>query len=248
MSTIVEKYQVRELYAELRSRLADDLLFGGASLEQMDAYLAQLPDTVQELFAHTLQGDAEAYRYGGVLLMAELVHRFAAGQVFNYDGPLTVHDSQVLFYGGDLHVVGDLVLGDQSIVVVAGDLDLDGSFVGGSTDYSMLGVSGAMTAYNIMTPGEMIVGQRLAVRDLVYLYRNSCSSLASSIRCRLLVENDCFNTFSKINADAQIDELLTEERPERLRDVAGLVGLGPLDSVERLEAELRQRLTVRGPG
>ena len=101
MSTTVEKYQVHELYAELRSRLANDPLFGGATLEQMDAY------------------------------MAELVHRFAAGQVFNYDGPLTVEEMEVFFYGGDLHVSGDLVLGNQSIVVVAGDLDrlaIDGDF------------------------------------------------------------------------------------------------------------------------
>jgi hypothetical protein len=142
---------------------------------------------------------------------------------------------------------GDLVLGDQAIAIVAGDLDVVGNVVGGEGDYSMLGVAGAMTAHNIMTQGELLVGQRVAVRDVVYLYRNNYSAVAPAIRARVLVENERFNTFSKVNADEQMAELLTEERPDRLQHAASLLGLSPVATVEELEDGLRRQLTANVP-
>lgn len=244
----IAKNNVHELYAELRPRLAADPLFSGSgNLEQMDRYMARLPNTVETLFGETLQGDAEAYRYAGVLLAAELVRRYAASQVFTHDGPLRVGDGDVLFYRGDLRVAGDLVLGDQAVVVVAGDLDVEGNVVGGAWDYSMLGVAGAMTARNVMTMGELLAGQRVTVSDAAYFYRNDYTAVAPAIRARVLVENDRLNAFGKISADEQIAELLGESRPERLQHAASLLGLGHVIGAEDLERELRRRLTVAVP-
>jgi hypothetical protein len=237
----VPKNQVQELYAELRVRLAQDPLFtGSGSLDTLDGLMAKLPDTVEELFGDTLQGDADAYRYAGVLLCGELVRRFAAHQVYTHDSGLTVDDEEVLFFGGDLKVGGDLVLGDQSIVVVAGDADIDGSFVGGATDYSLLGVAGAVTAGNVMTQGELLAGQRVTVQDVAYFYRNGYSAVAPALRARVLVENERFNTFSKVNADDQLAELLTLEHLPR---ASALLGVGGVESLEELEQSLRSRLT-----
>jgi len=237
--TTVEKYQVKELYAELRSKLDRDPLFTG-DVEHMDTLLVGLPDTVEQLFVETLHDAAQCYRYAAVLLMADLVRRFAPSQAFNLEGPMRVASGEMVFFGGDLHVAGHLRLDHGAVLVVAGDVELEGSFIGG--EHSVLGVSGTMTARNAMTPGEMMVAQRLAIRELVYLYRNDHSSLAPAVRCRLLVQNDGFNTLRKISAETQIDELLTEERPERLQQVAVLLGLDAVESVEQLESALCQRL------
>jgi hypothetical protein len=236
----VPKNQVRELYAELRFRLAQDPLFtGSGSLDTLDGLMAKLPDTVEQLFGDTLSGDADAYRYAGVLLCGELVRRFAAHEVYTHDTGLAVDDGEVLFFGGDLRVGGNLVLGDKAIVVVAGDAEIEGSIVGGE-GASLLGVAGAVTAGNVMTRGELLAGQRVTVQDVAYFSGNGCSALAPALRARVLVENKRLNTFSKVNADDQLAELTADH----LARAAALLGVGQVDTVVELEQALRSRLTA----
>jgi len=244
----VDKYQVHELYADLRVRLAKDPLFAaGGELETLDRRVAQLPDTIQQLFGETLQGGSVVYRYGGLLLATELVRRFGPNQRFTYDGALAAEQGEILFYGGDLRVAGDLLLGEQAMVVVAGDLDIEGSFVGSAAGYSLLGVGGAMTAHGVMTAGELIVAQRLAVRDVVYLHGEG-AALAPAVRARVLVENARRDALGKVNAEEHIIGELARADPERLQHrVAAVLGLEGVIDVPTLEAALRARLTANAP-
>jgi hypothetical protein len=244
----VDKYQVHELYADLRVRLARDPLFiSAAELETLDRRVAQLPDTIEQLFGDTLQGGSVAYRYAGVLLATELVRRFGPNQRFTYDGALAAEEGEILFYGGDLRVAGDLVLGEQAMLVVVGDLDVEGSFIGSAAGYSLLGVGGAMAAHGVMTAGELIVAQRLAVRDVVYLYGQG-TALAPAVRARVLVENDRRDTLGRVSAEEHIIGALARADPERLQyRVAAVLGLEGVVDVPTLEAALRARLTTDVP-
>jgi hypothetical protein len=247
----VNKSEVQRIYEQaVRPLLKRDPLFArGGDVEIMDRLMAELPDHIGRLFGETLQGGAPAYRYAGLVLASEMIRHYEALREIEYSGALCVDDEEVFVYSGHLHVRGDLVLGNQAIVIVAGDLELDGNFVGGPKDYSMLGVAGTMTATNVMTMGELIVTGRVVVRDLAYFYRDVCSAMAPALRARLVIQNESFDHFGKIIAvDEHLFERLSEERPERLQHVRAQLGLqGPTGDVEQLETALRRRLTANVP-
>ncbi len=240
--------QLLQALAGLRPQLADDPLFTEAGdLEALEGYVRRFPGTLQRFFCDTLQGDSEAYRYAALLLVAELLRRSGDGRVHTWSGALPVDDEEVFLYWGDLKVDGDLALGDQAIVLVAGDLELNGAFVGAEWDYSLLAVAGSMTASDVMTQGELIVGKHLSVRDVAYLYRSDHSAVAPSIEARVLVENERFDRFGAIEADEHIAELLSEEQPDRLRHAGSLLGSPDAATADELEAALRRRLSRNVP-
>jgi hypothetical protein len=247
----VDKAEVQTIYEQaVRPLLKRDPLFArGGNVEIMDRHMAELPDHIGRLFGETLQGGTPAYRYAGLILASEMIRHYEALREIEHSGALCVDDEEVFVYSGHLHVRGDLVLGNQAVVIVAGDLELDGNFIGGPEDYSMLGVAGTMTAANIMTMGELIVTGRVVVRDLAYFYRNVYASMAPALRARLVIQNESFDHFGKIIAvEEHLFERLGEELPERLQHVRARLGLqDPASDLDELETALRRQLTANVP-
>lgn len=234
--------EVRAAFARIEGRVAEDPLFEGGDIETFKGRLQQLPATVDEFFADTLQGESEAYRYAGLQLLGELVREHDAHMPTRHAGDLVLADGEVRCFRGDLTIDGDLLLGPRAICVVVGDLQLAGSLLADESDYTLLAVGGAMRAHGVMTRGELLVGGSLVVTEVVYLYRSDCSSRVAEVRARTLLENDSFDSFGRIRVQQRFNEPLSVARPERLRAIARIVGLGGITDATLFERELRGHL------
>lgn len=234
--------EVRAAFARIEERVAADPLFEGGDVAKLKRRLQQLPATVDELFADTLQGESEAYRYAGLLLLGELVREHKAHLPTRHAGDLVLADGEVRCFRGDLTIDGDLLLGPRAICVVVGDLQLAGSLLADETDYTLLAVGGSMRARGVMTRGELLVGGSLVVTEVVYLYRDDCSSRIGEVRARTLLENDSVDTIGRVRVQQRFIEPLAAQRPERLRAIARIVGLGVITDASLFERELRGHL------
>ena len=244
----IEKAEILSLFKRLKPRLAEDALFSGGDADRMERYLQLLPGNFRDLFVETLHGDSEEYRYAGIVLAAAMVREFDRMKAFVHPGNLVVRSEDFRFYPGHVRVQGDIVLRDQAIMVLAGNLAVDGNIVGAEWDYSMLGAGGKISCNNVMTQGEILAGGEINVADVAYFYRNDYSSMARRLKASIVVQNDSFDNFGEVIAEERVEELVTEEAPDRFEYVCQLLRLPRCRDIADLERRLRARLTGQPPG
>lgn len=239
----VDKREILDLFSDFKTQLVhDDLFSRKGEIAIMERYMARLPTSFESFFAETLKNGSESYRYAAVLFAGEVMRHYEVVRSYIELGNLVARQGESRFFGGNLEVRGNLALEDQAIVVVAGDLFVEGNVVGAEWDYSMLGVAGSMRCRSLMTKGELLVGQTVAIRDHAYLYRKGCSALAPAFKARVLVQNHRLDSFLEVTAEQRVAEPLTEEQKERLGRVCDLLGLHQVDDAAALETALRSRL------
>lgn len=248
MATELDRAELMAAYAELRQQLAGDPIFTGSegeeggTLEKLEQRLERAPETYEEFLAE----NRGPYRYGGVRLAAQVVRR-RGKKAFTHEDALIVDREEIAYYPGDLRVRGDLVLGDRAAVLVAGDLTIDGNFVGAEWDHSLLAVGGSLTVGNVMTHGELVVGERITVKDVAYLHGGELVARAPAIRARTLIENDCINLFGEVEAKERLAEAVGEEDTVGLQRICGLVGMKNVTDIDHFEERFRKRLTAKVP-
>ncbi len=241
MSAVNEE-QLLEAFARVASSLEQDPLFEGGDVKTMEAYLDKLPSDAKELFARTLQGCSAAYRYAGLILMAELVRTHGAFEKAAVPESLVVAKGDVSSFNGALHIKGNLILEPDAIVVVAGDLRIDGNFLGAEQGYSLLAVAGTMTSTSLMTRGELLVGKSLAVKDSAFLTNNDYPARSPRISARVLIQNDRLDLFGRVYVGEHITGPLAEWGSGRLRKVCKLLGIGATADLLDLESAYRASL------
>ncbi len=227
----ITKEQALAVFEMIAPQLARDPLFNdGAEIETMRRLLAYLPPTADALFGVTLRGGPPAYRYAGLRLYADLVrlHR-ALEEHAIYDGSLTVEGNESFCYRGDLRVDGDLVLAAGATFVVAGELEVRGAVLGAGAGYSLLAVAGTMSAHDVMTAGDLIVGQRLAVTNVAYFQGGAGgTTLAPAARARVLVQDESrADHLLKARAASHFTATLHRLPADRLAAIATTLGIDP---------------------
>ena len=166
------------------------------SVDALTRFLTPLPTTVEALFADTLQGMSEAYRYAGLRIVSAMVEPARLDSVAL--DALVVKSREPTFFPGHVHVHGNVE--NASILVVAGDLTIDGTYYGGP-NYSLLAVGGAVRVGNVATQGEILVGTRLESRGVVYLHYNDYSCMIPDLRARAVVQEDRSDSFGAVTGE-----------------------------------------------
>jgi len=236
--------EAARLLGPLLGELRRDRLAAGGRRE-FPRLLAGPPPTFERLFSETLQGCAPELRYSGLLLTARLC-RGSKGLTLR--GRQRLRGRQDRFFPGDVLIRGNLELGEQSIFVVAGNLKVEGNILARTADYNLVAAGGTLSARNLLTSGEVIVGKRLVVQDCAYLIGNDYSTLAPLAKAGVLVQMDRGDSFGTVQASHRHSGLL-EDASRPLAKVAGWLGLPGATTAEDLEDALEKWLRTgkKGP-
>jgi hypothetical protein len=225
-------------------RLSADRFFssrkvgGKRALALLRELLDDPPASVEKLFGETLQGDAPAVRFAGVVLASSL---FGSGKkVQRFPTKVRVARGKVKVVVGNAKIEGNLELPEQAMFVVTGNLVVDGNIVADEMDYTLVAVGGSLRVRNLISAGEVLVGKGLEIVESAYLHGNDYSAIAPTLRASLLVQNDREDFFGTLDVDRREDGFFTEENPRRFAKVASAVGLAGITTAEELESSLRK--------
>jgi len=247
MATALDRGELMRAFEQLHQQLAADPIFADGdegSVETMRERLQSAPSSYEELLGVTL-ADGGAHLYGGLRVVASVFRARSLRQAL-HEGAMVVDREEVLFLASHLRIRGDLLLGDRASVLVAGDLVIDGNFIGAEWDNSVLGVGGALTVGNLMTRGDLLVADRITVKDVAYLHGDRVAR-APAVRARVLIENDRANLFGAVEAKERVADVIADESPTLAR-VCALVSMKqPPDTADGFEDRLRRRFVAKIP-
>ena len=247
MATALDRGELMQALEQLHQQLAADPIFADGdqgSVETMRERLQTAPSSYEELLGATL-ADGGAHLYGWLRVVASVFRAKSLRQTL-HEGAMVVDREEVLFHASDLRIRGDLLLGDRASVLVAGDLVVDGNFIGAEWDNSILGVGGALTVGNLMTQGDLLVADRITVKDVAYLHGDRVAR-APAVRARVLIENDRSDLFGSVEAKERVADVIADGTPTLAR-VCALVSMKqPPDTVDGFEDRLRRRFVAKIP-